>query len=178
MNDLPNENHCNRAANVSDSCGHLRTCGTALLGLCVVLAAGCNRNASKVAPAANNAPMSLKMLDGVAARQVHIQVGGKDVEATVFPKDLGQSALFLCSYTLPEPVEDKKSSEAAIDAEIERCASNAGAEILSRKSFPIAEHPTVEVIAKSPKKPSHSIRCRVICTAKEIHSLTTVTPNN
>jgi hypothetical protein len=112
--------------------------------------------------------MSLNMFDGVVARQVHIQVGGKDVEATVFPKDLGQSALFLCSYTLPIPAEDKKAAEAAIDAEIDRCVANAGAKVLSRKGFPTAEHPTSEVVAKSPKKQSHSIRCRVICTGKEI----------
>ena len=150
-----------------------------LLSTGLLLIMGCNRNVpGGSAPGSTNIIMSLKMLDGVVARQVHIQVGGKDVEATVFPKDLGQSALFLCYYHLPSPAEDKEASWVAINAEINRCVANVGGEIFSRKDFLAAEYPTAEVVAKSSKKQSHSIRCRVICTGKEIQSLTAITPDN
>src|SRR5205823_10644966 len=115
---------------------------TFTLSVCCFLAAGCKRDTSvgAVAPS-TDVPLSLKLLDGVVATHASIQVGGQNVEATIFPKNLGQSALFLCYYTLPSAAEDKKACDAAIDAEVDRCVANTGAALLSRKTFPAAEHP-------------------------------------
>ena len=148
------------------------------LGLCCVLA-GCKGDTpAEAVPSGNSAPLSLKLLDGVAPQQVPIQVGGREIEATVLSKNLGESALFLFSYTLPNAAEDKKACDAAINAEIDRYVANTGADILSRKTFLVNDQPASEVVAKSPKNTTHSIRCRVICTGKEIQSLTAITPDN
>ena len=148
------------------------------LALGVLVTAGCGQQApTGVTTPTTNAPLSLKLLDGVVARKVPIQVSGKEVEATIFPKDLGKSALFLCYYTLPSAAEDKQACDVAINAEVDRCVANTGAEVVSRKAISATEHPTLEVLAKSPKDRSHTIRFRVICTGKEIQSLTAITPN-
>jgi hypothetical protein len=151
-----------------------------VLSVGLFLTAGCTQRptAPATAGAKDYEPVSLKMLDGVSATRMHIRVGGQDVEATVYPKDLGQSAFFLCYYTLPNPAEDTNASEAAINAEIERCVANVGAEILSRKSSPAGGYPATEVVATSARNRTHFIRYRVICTGKEIQTLTAVIPNN
>ena len=147
--------------------------------LCSSLAAGCKKDPPTGAVAqGTNPPLSISLLDGVVAQQVPIQIGGREIQATIFPKDLGESGLFLCYYKLPNAAEDREARDAAINAEIDRCVANTGAEVLSRKTYPAADQPSVEVVAKSPKKMGHSIRCRVICTGTEIQSLTAVTPDN
>jgi hypothetical protein len=147
------------------------------LSLCCLFAAGCKKEGHPGA-SATNPLISLKLLDGVTARHVPIQIQGQTIDATIFAKDLGEAALFLCEYTLPTGATDKSACEAAINGEIDRCVANAGAEVLSRKAIPVVEQLTYEVLAKSPKMKGHSIRCRVICTGKQIHSLTAVTPDN
>src|SRR3954466_6505466 len=73
----------------------------ALSAFCLV-ATGCKKDTPlRAAAAATNAPLSLKLLDGVVAQHVPIQIGGQAIEATIFSKNLGESALFLCFYTLP-----------------------------------------------------------------------------
>lgn len=123
-------------------------------------------------------PLSLRLLDGVVAQQVPIQIGGREIQATIFPKNLGESGLFLCCYTLPTAAHDSDARNAAINAEIERCVANTGATVLSRKTNSTGDQLSFEVVAKSPKKTTHSIRCRVICTGSEIQSLTAVTPDS
>jgi len=125
-----------------------------------------------------NPPMSLSLLSGVVAEQVSIRIGGRDVQATVFAKDLGQSALFICYYSLVNPAEAKEDRETAISEEIDRCVVNTGAQLVSRKVVSEAGNEAVEVMAKSPKNKELSIRCRVICTTNAIHSLTAITPDN
>lgn len=66
----------------------------------------------------------------------------------------------------------------AINEEIDRCVANSRAQVVSRKVLSDADQPIVEVIAKSPKNKALSIRCRVICTTNQIHSLTAITPDN
>jgi hypothetical protein len=149
------------------------------LNLCCLFAVGCKRETPEgAAGSSTNALLSLKLLDGAISKHVPIQVMGQSVEATILSKDLGKSALFLCYYTLPSPAADKGECYAAINAEIDRCVANTGSELLSRKVFPAAEQPTSEVVARSPKRKGLSLRFRVICTGKEIQSLTAVTPDN
>ena len=144
----------------------------------LLVGAGCNQDSPAGRPNATNAPLSLNSLDGVVARHVGIHVGGRDVQATVFAKDLGPSALFVCSYAFSTAADGKQEREAAINEEIDRCVANSGAQVVSRKTLSVADQPAVEVIAKSPKNKALSIRCRVICTTNEIHSLTSITPDN
>ncbi len=146
--------------------------------VCGFLLAGCKKEASVGATVSTNAPLSPQLFEGIAAQYYPIQVAGQTTEATILPKNLGEAALFLCYYPLPKAAENKMACDAAVNAEIDRCVANAGAEVLSRKAFPSAAQPTAEVVAKSSKRKSHSIRCRVICTGKQIHSLTAVTPDN
>lgn len=148
------------------------------IGLGCLIAAGCDqRHPTAVTPSSVNTPMSMEVLDGVVGRRIPIRIGGEDIEATVFAKDLGDSALFLCYYSLPARAEEKQARDAAVEAEIERCVANVGAEVVSREAFPNVEHSTSEVVAKSEQKRSHSIRCRVICTGQKVHSLTAITPD-
>jgi hypothetical protein len=152
---------------------------THALILCCLLAAGCKQETPEGATVSTtDVLLSLKLLDGVVARHVAIQVMGQSVEATILWKDLGKSALFLCYYTLPSPAVDRGACDAAINAEIDRCVANTGSELLSRKVFPAAQQPTSEVVARSPNRKGLSLRFRVICTGKEIQSLTAVTPDN
>lgn len=148
------------------------------LSLFCFLAAGCKKDApSRVVAQATGPPLSLMLLDGVVPQQVPIQIGGQRIQATIFPKNLGESGLFLCYYTLPTAAQDTEARTVAINAEIDRCVANTGATILSRKTNSADNQPSLEVVAKSPKKMTHSIRCRVICTGNEIQSLTAVTPD-
>lgn len=152
-----------------------------VLSVWCYLAVGCTKDNgadTRSGAITTNAFLSLKLLDGVVATRTDIQVNGERVEATILPKDLGQSALFLCYYTLPMASEDKRACDAAIDAEIARCVANTAAVVISRKVIPSAKIPTTEVVAKSPNKKSHSIRFRVLCTGKQIQSLTAVTPDD
>src|SRR6267142_1601616 len=106
---------------------------TLALSLCCLLAAGCKKDTPAGAAASTtNVLLSLKLLDGVVAQHVPIQVAGQSINATIFSKNLGESALFLCYYPLPSTAGDKKACDTAINAEIDRCVANTGAEVLSR----------------------------------------------
>lgn len=65
------------------------------ISLSCLAGAGCNRDAAAGKPSATTAPLSLNLLDGAVAEDITIHVGGRDVQATMFSKDLGQSALFM-----------------------------------------------------------------------------------
>ncbi len=49
---------------------------------------------------------------------------------------------------------------------------------VSKKSVPMDNQTIVEVVVKSPKSLVLSVRCRVICAAKQMLALTAVTPDN
>jgi hypothetical protein len=143
----------------------------------IATAVGCRENTQVATPApTNNSPLSLALLDGVVAKRLPLQLGGRTVEATVFGKDLGQSALFLSQYDLPTAATNKEACEAAINMEIDRCVANVGAEITSRKSLSDGPHPAAEVVATSSRNSTLSVRSIVRCTGKSIESLTAIAP--
>lgn len=149
---------------------------TLLLGIAVLTVQGCKEERPGRGTGSTNELLSLQMLDGVVAQTVGIVFMGQDVQATVFAKDLGASALFLWYYRIPAGAEGKDRCIETIEAEIARCVENTQAEILSRKQVTDTELPTSEVLAKLPRNRELTIRCRVICNGKEIHSLTAITP--
>jgi hypothetical protein len=148
-----------------------------VLGCC--LAAGCEKMGPSPGDTTQSTEtiFSLSLLDGVLGQSVPIRVNNQSIEATIFGKDLGQSALFLCYYQLPKAQEGKTDCPSAIDAELKRCLANTGSTVISVKETPSPEHPFMEIIAKSPKKPNHSARFRVVCTGGNIQSLLAVTPD-
>ncbi len=97
------------------------------ISLACFVGAGCDRDATAGKPSATTEPLSLNLLDGAVAEDITIHIGGRDVQATMFSKDLGQSALFMWFYPLPSAAEGKREREVAINEEIDRCVANSRA---------------------------------------------------
>jgi len=123
--------------------------------------------------------MSLGSLDGIMADIISFELKGQGCQASIFGKPLGASALFFTYYAVPLARGSEEERETVINAEIERCAANfGGAKVISKKILPLADQSIVEVVVKSPRSKVLSLRCRVICTARQMLALTVTTPDD
>jgi hypothetical protein len=124
-------------------------------------------------------PISFGSLNGTMAHIISFKLTDQSCQSSTFGRDLGKSALFLTYYAIPIAKDSKDERESVINAEIERCMGNFGnGKLISKKDLSMADQTIVEVVAKSPRSKTMSLRCRFICSSTMMLALTAVTPDD